>query len=34
MKIKQIRMATPADKKLKLSACSDNPDNGLDKPPC
>lgn len=34
MKIKEIRMATPADKKLNLSTCSDSSPDGLDKPPC
>lgn len=34
MKIKGIRMATQADKKLNLSACNDNSADGLDKPPC
>jgi len=34
MKIKQIRMATSADKKLNSTACSDSTGDGLDKPPC
>lgn len=34
MKIKEIRMAKPADKKLNAIACSVNTDEGLDKPPC
>ncbi len=34
MKIKEIRMAVPAGKKLKSPACSDSSPDGLDKPPC
>ena len=34
MKIKEIRMATPADKKLNSASCSDSTGDGLDKPPC
>jgi hypothetical protein len=34
MKIKKIRMATEADKKVLHTGCVDASGDGLDKPPC
>lgn len=34
MKIKEIRMATEADKVTKTTGCGETSGDGLDKPPC